>query len=29
VTGPLPGGLDRDRIEIFAQDIIPAVKELA
>ncbi|MET9260751.1 LLM class F420-dependent oxidoreductase [Amycolatopsis sp. NPDC004079] len=29
VIGPLPGGLDRKKIEIFAQDIIPAVKELA
>ncbi|MGV9294378.1 hypothetical protein [Amycolatopsis sp. NPDC003676] len=29
MIGPLPGGTDRRRMEIFAQDIIPAVKELA
>ncbi|MFE3177290.1 hypothetical protein ACFXPA_20490 [Amycolatopsis sp. NPDC059090] len=29
MIGPLPGGADRRRMEIFAQDIIPALKELA
>ncbi|XHU11539.1 hypothetical protein RPX00_16705 [Amycolatopsis sp. WGS_07] len=29
VIGPFPGGADQRRIEIFAKDIIPAVKELA
>ncbi|MFD2466897.1 LLM class F420-dependent oxidoreductase [Amycolatopsis silviterrae] len=29
VLGPFPGGADQRRIEIFAKDIIPAIKELA